>query len=667
MIPREEWNYALGPPFLVMNERVDATQLESNWEHSTADVWTTAQIVSTKSMMLPVLEPWKLPERSIPPIPEVERFFDNVVTCSGSLPVFSWKDLIHGKSSLHIPANETVVVEVQVAELTTGFLNLKCLAGSSATIKVLCAECYEQPMERSGPGAIRRKGDRTDNVRGQLYGPEDFYTTRNGINVFEPFWVRTFRYIQLTISTNDECMNIKSFSYRESRYPLGIQSSITGSHELEKMWKISLNTLQNCMHETYEDCPYYEQNQFAMDSRIQILFTYQLSRDDRLARKCMQEFYASRRDDGLLQAQFPSPGRCVSIPQFSLFWVLMIHDHMRYFNDRRLIKQYLGTIDGILDHFDARIYDKGLVGRFCEESWPFVDWVKEWHEPEKGLHGMGIPQAYWEGAATYNSLVYAFTLNHAADMCDCVARHDTAKEYRDRAAALNSAVNQHCFDGDFYTDGPGAKARSQHSQVFAILSGAIKGAAASELMRKTLKDSSLAQCSYAMSFYLLRAAEKAGVYQEMFPLLIEPWRKMMANNLTTWAEDDLSHRSDCHGWSASPLYETAVRLFGLSPAEPGYKSLRLEPSLSLLPPGAEGTFVTGGGHVKISWTAEQSFIVETTYDCNVDFVHNGSYQIHALQKDVPLHLLGKDNLPSLSLKLQETCCQVGSEVAVRPG
>jgi alpha-L-rhamnosidase len=213
------------------------------------------------------------------------------------------------------------------------------------------------------------------------------------------------------------------------------------------------------MHETYEDCPYYEQNQFAMDSRIQILFTYQISRDDRLARKCMHEFYASQREDGLLEAQFPSPVRSVNIPQFSLFWVLMVHDHMRYFGDRRLAKQYIGTIDGILDHFDARIDELGLVGKFDEESWPFVDWVKEWHG-STGLRSMGIPPAYWAGAATFNSLIYALTLYRAADLCTFISRHDTAKEYRARAAALNAAVNCHCFDGKMYVDGPGSKSRA---------------------------------------------------------------------------------------------------------------------------------------------------------------------------------------------------------------
>ena len=67
------------------------------------------------------------------------------------------------------------------------------------------------------------------------------------------------------------------------------------------MWKISLSTLRNCMHETYENCSCYEQNQFAMDAGIEIFSTYQLSRDDRLARKYIREFYASRHDDGLLE------------------------------------------------------------------------------------------------------------------------------------------------------------------------------------------------------------------------------------------------------------------------------------------------------------------------------------------------------------------------------
>ena len=36
-----------------------------------------------------------------------------------------------------------------------------------------------------------------------------------------------------------------------------------------------------CAHETYMDCPYYEQMMYVGDTRLEVLTTYAISRDDR--------------------------------------------------------------------------------------------------------------------------------------------------------------------------------------------------------------------------------------------------------------------------------------------------------------------------------------------------------------------------------------------------
>ena len=60
---------------------------------------------------------------------------------------------------------------------------------------------------------------------------------------------------------------------------------------------------------------------------------------------------------------------------------------------------------------------------------------------------MGIPLSYRRGECetTYNSLIYSITLSHTVGLCDFLHRPDTAREYRNRAAAVNTAVNQYCF------------------------------------------------------------------------------------------------------------------------------------------------------------------------------------------------------------------------------
>ena len=91
-------------------------------------------------------------------------------------------------------------------------------------------------------------------------------------------------------------------------------------------------------------------------------FTYAISADDRLARQTMEAFRLSQRPDGLLNAQAPSRYTGV-IPGFSIYYILMLWDHMRYFGDEALVRLHLPAVDRILSFFDGKLTRDGVVGK----------------------------------------------------------------------------------------------------------------------------------------------------------------------------------------------------------------------------------------------------------------------------------------------------------------
>lgn len=57
---------------------------------------------------------------------------------------------------------------------------------------------------------------------------------------------------------------------------------------------------------------------------------------------------------------------------------------------------------------------------------------------------------------------------------------------------------------------------------------------------------------------------------------------MLGLGLTTFAEKPEPVRSDCHAWSASPLYDFLSTICGVVPASPGFASVRIAPALGEL-------------------------------------------------------------------------------------
>jgi alpha-L-rhamnosidase len=58
---------------------------------------------------------------------------------------------------------------------------------------------------------------------------------------------------------------------------------------------------------------------------------------------------------------------------------------------------------------------------------------------------------------------------------------------------------------------------------------------------------------------------------------LQPWKEMIENGLSTFAENPEPTRSDCHAWSAHPILGFFQIVAGVTSIAPGWKKARIDP------------------------------------------------------------------------------------------
>ena len=98
---------------------------------------------------------------------------------------------------------------------------------------------------------------------------------------------------------------------------------------------------------------------------------------------------------------------------------------------------------------------------------------------------------------------------------------------------------------------------------------------------------------------------------------------MLDRHLTTVPERPGDTRSDCHAWSALPLYEYPRMLLGVQPAKPGWEEIIVRP-YAIGVEQLSGTVPTPKGDVTVSWRMENDRMhVEVDAPVPVKVVANG--------------------------------------------
>lgn len=563
-------------------DRVDAGQYPWGWEQPGFDDrnWLAAKPFGypTKPRGLGTDGNWALVPRQIPMMAErMERLATVRRTENGQMDA----GFLQGKAPVTVPANTKATFLLDNGILTNAYPELTVSRGKGAVVTLAYAEALVD--------AKNRKGNRNEIEGRTLRGFEDQYVADGSARrTFRPLWFRTYRYLQLTIETKGEPLVLEDLTGQFTGYPFGQKAQFTANDTtLKFIWDVGWRTARLCAGETYYDCPYYEQLQYTGDTRIQALISLYVSGDDRLMRKAILDYDHSRFNDGLTQSRYPSADFQV-IPTFSLFWVCMIHDYWMHRPDETFVKSMLPGMLGVLDWHEQRLTKTGLNGPL--PWWNFVDW-SDWKNAGDETAG-GVPAGARTGGSSILTLQQAYTYVRAGDLLAHFGQNERAEHYRELGRRLTKAVYAECWDAGrgLMADTPAKTSFSQHANILAVLTDAVPLAQQAALLQKTMAPDggpdSLTQATFYFKFYLFEALKKTGLGDQFIPQL-QPWRDMLALGLTTFAEqpDQVggpSARSDCHAWSASPLYELLSITCGIRPAEPGFRSVRIEPFLGNL-------------------------------------------------------------------------------------
>lgn len=570
-------------------EEIDLHQTPSDWKKEEYDAGTWCRAENRENAAdtdftkrFGFLPRFLLCERTIPLMYETEDSFEEELETS----CIKKTGILKTGAFLVNPGEERVIL-LDAGRIKNGYPAFFFQGGENAEVSITYFEKFMSETDK-----IRRD----DAEHGKIIGLTDTVILKGGEVCYEPFWYRTFRFLRIRIRADQEAVTIAAPKFLRTGYPLHTESWITSSEAwVEEVWKLCLHTLENCMMETYMDCPYYEQMQYPMDTRLQAMFNYAVSTDTRLARKALEDFHSSKLPCGLIQGRYPSAYRQV-ISTFSLHYIFMLLEYYRQTGEVKTVKEYLPDVDGIIGYYERRIGEDGLVGRLG--YWEFVDWQAAWDEYA------GRPAALWKGPSTIINLMFGYALKCAADLHEAAGHPGMAQDYKNLQTRIVEQIHHLCWSEErgMYSEGPQFEQYTQHAQAWAVLNGAEKKERAKQILKNAMDQEDVIQCSFSTAYEWFRAMETAGLYGETKENMMR-WAALPSQGCTACPEEPENGRSECHAWSALPLYEMVCVMAGIRASEPGWKSVCVRPHMEYLS-DLQGEAVTPKGKIRFDYHKE---------------------------------------------------------------
>lgn len=389
------------------------------------------------------------------------------------------------------------------------------------------------------------------NVRWNIDGRDFrlFLKVGAGVTEYTNYFRRLgLRYLEIW---SDGELEVEYISVLPSVYPLKKIEKQYENELQQRIYDTGIRTLELCMHDHYEDCPWREQGLYTMDSRNQMICGYYAFEEYRFARASLYLMSKSLRDDGLLAICAPSD-LGDTIPSFSLHYFTQIYEYTKYSGDKTLAREVLPVLQTIIHAFSRQVKN-GLVCNFeGEEYWQFYEWTKGLSNDEGGPTGAD---------AALNCL-FSIALQNMQKICEML---DVEANYQAEAETLNHHIRDTFYQTDkgLYTNRSDEEDYSELVNALAVLCGAAKGVEAERICVVLASDSSLTKTSLSMMCFkydALLMVNKEKYRAFILEHIERTYSKMLEAGATSFWETEAGESdfggagSLCHGWSAMPVY-----------------------------------------------------------------------------------------------------------------
>ena len=388
---------------------------------------------------------------------------------------------------------------------------------------------------------------------------------------WSPVSPRGFKYLNVTVRNTSGDITLEKTEFISAQYPV----KKTGSFEcsdivLNNIWKMCALTQSVNMEDAYDDCVDRERGLYVLDTLIQYHNNLACFGDHKLMKRSLELYAQSIHPSGQFRCLYPNMGDYI-LPDFSLYALEAFYSYYLYTGDKELIAAWW---DPIMTNLKV----------FNELSNKRPDCLLDADLPDKSNPEDKRTGHLGDGGCTNNkgvncifTCLYLIALRATAYLAKETGHQKDFEDISERIEVLEKSIPGAFWNAEkgLFSDNTEMKYFSPHASLFAVRAGAACGDKLASV-KKNLAGmldpffkngyDGFGGTAFTTSYgyYMFDALYKAGMYKTAERCMKDGWGWFLSKGLSTTPEHFTLSESQCHAWTASPVYIMSRYILGVN-------------------------------------------------------------------------------------------------------